>query len=87
MDDCDIKIQAASQLRKFVGTEQELSCRTALSELLGSAEPNVRATAAVTLGDFASLESSTLTRLQELADTDADPNVREAAQSTLTRQQ
>ena len=87
VDDCDIKIQAASQLRKFVGTEQELSCRTALSELLGSAEPNVRATAAVTLGDFASLESSTLTRLQELADTDADPNVREAAQSTLTRQQ
>lgn len=82
----EIQIQAASQLRNFVGTAQELSCRTALNELLGSAEPNVRATAAVTLGDFASLESSTLTRLQELADADADPNVREAAQSALTRQ-
>ena len=82
----EIQIQAASQLRNFVGTEQELSCLTALNELLGSAEPNVRATAAVTLGDFASLESSTMTRLQELADADADPNVREAAQSALARQ-
>ncbi|MBC7965113.1 MAG: HEAT repeat domain-containing protein [Fuerstia sp.] len=82
----DIQIQAASQLRNFVGTEQESSCRTALNELLGSAEANVRATAAATLGDFASLEDSTLTRLQELADTDADPNVREAAQSALSRQ-
>ena len=85
-DDSEIKIQAASQLRNFVGTEQELRCRTALSELLGSAEPNVRAIAAVTLGDFASLESSTLTRLQELADADADPNVRATAHSALTRQ-
>ncbi len=84
--DSEIQIQAASQLRNFVGTEQESSCRTALNELLGSAESNVRATAAVTLGDFASLESSTLTRLQELADADADPNVREAAQSALSRQ-
>ena len=82
----EIQIQAASQLTNFVGTEQELSCRTALIELLGSADPNVRATAAVTLGDFASLESSTITRLQELSDADADPIVREAAQSALTRQ-
>ena len=82
----EIQIQAASQLGNFVGTEQELLCLAALNELLGSAEPNVRATAAVTLGNFASLESSTITRLQELADADADPNVREAAQSALTRQ-
>ena len=82
----EIQVQAASQLRNFVGTEQESSCRTALNELLESAEPNVRATAAVTLGDFASLESSTMTRLQELADADTDPNVREAAQSALSRQ-
>ena len=82
----EIQIQAASQLRNFVGTGQELSCLMTLKELLESADPNVRATAAVTLGDFASLESSTITRLQELADADADPNVREAAQSALTRQ-
>lgn len=82
----EIQIQAAAQLRNFAGTEQELLCLAALEELLRSAESNVRATAAVTLGDFASLESSTITRLQELADADADPNVREAAQSALTRQ-
>ena len=83
--DSEIQIQAASQLRNFAGTEQDLICLAALKELLGSADSSVRATAAVTLGDFASLESSTITRLQELADADADPNVREAAQSTLTR--
>ncbi len=82
----EIQIQAASQLRNFVGTEPELSCLTALNELLGSAEPQVRAIAAATLGDFPSLESSIITRLQELADADTDPNVREAAHSALTRQ-
>ena len=82
----EIQIQAASQLRNFVGTDQELSCMTTLKQLLESADPNVRATAAVTLGDFASLESSTISRLHELAEVDADPNVREAAQSALTRQ-
>ena len=82
----EIQIQAASQLRNFVGTQQESLCLAALIELLGSAVPNVRAIAAVTLGDFTSLESRTITQLQELADADADPNVREAAQATLTRQ-
>jgi HEAT repeat protein len=55
--------------------------------LLGHAEPTVRATAALTLGDFTSLNSSTIARLQELVNKDASPNVREAAESALSRQQ
>jgi tetratricopeptide (TPR) repeat protein len=85
--DCDAQIQAASQLRNFAGTESETQCTAVLSALLGHAEPTVRATAALTLGDFTSLNSSTIARLQELVNKDASPNVREAAESALSRQQ
>jgi hypothetical protein len=82
----ETQIQAASQLRSFVGTEHEASCLTALNELLGSEEPNVRATAALTLGDFNSMSGSTRTCLHDLAGSDPVEAVRNAARTTLTRQ-
>ncbi len=82
----EIQIQAASQLRSFVGTEFETTCLTALNELLDSEKPNVRATAALTLGDFTSMSESTKIRLYDMAGADPSEAVRSAASSTLTRQ-
>ncbi|MDA1231773.1 MAG: HEAT repeat domain-containing protein, partial [Planctomycetota bacterium] len=81
----DARIQAASQLRHFVGTEFESSCLTVLNDMLDSAEPNIRASAAITLGDFASMNDETIQQLRELARADTNPGVREAAESTLNR--
>lgn len=85
--DQDTQIQATSQLRNFAGTESEPQCTAILSGLLNNSVPEVRATAALTLGDFEELSNSTTSRLQELATTDASSNVREAAESALSRQQ
>jgi len=84
--DHETQIQATSQLRNFAGTEFEPQCTAVLSGLLADAEPSVRATAALTLGDFTSLSTSTTSRLEELATKDASSNVREAAESALSRQ-
>ena len=83
----DIQIQAMSQLRNFAGTEFEPQCTSVLSGLLRNPAPNVRATAALTLGDFSSLSESMTSSLRDLVSKDPDPNVREAAESTLSRQQ
>lgn len=85
--DHETLIQAASQLRNFAGTEFDRQCTDILSDLLAHAEPSVRATAALTLGDFTALNSTTIARLQELAGNEASSNVREAAESALNRQQ
>ncbi len=83
----DIQIQAMSQLRNFAGTEFEPQCTSVLSGLLRNPAPNVRATAALTLGDFSSLSESMTSSLRDLVSKDPDPNVREAAESTFSRQQ
>lgn len=85
--DQETQIQATSQLRNFADTEFEPQCKAILSGFLANAEPSIRATAALTLGDFTSLNTTTTARLQELATKDASSNVREAAGSTLSRQQ
>ena len=86
-NDHETQIQATSQLRNFAGSEFEPQCKTVLGDLLENAGPSVRATAALTLGDFTSLNAATTARLHELATQDASSNVREAAESTLSRQQ
>ena len=85
--DHETQIQATSQLRNFAGTEFEPQCTSVLGGLLENAEPAVRATAAMTLGDFTSLNNTTNARLEELATKDASSNVREAAESALNRRQ
>ena len=83
----ETQLQAASQLRNFAGTEFESSCLEALHQLLLSVDPNVRATAALTLGDFASLDENSTSRLRSLVKNDLSLNVREAAESALNRQE
>ena len=83
----DTQIQATSQLRNFAGTEFEPQCMAILSDLLTNPEPAVRATAALTLGNFTVLDSTTTTRLQELAADCPNSDVREAAESALSCQQ
>ncbi len=85
--DQETQIQATSQLRNFAGTEFGPQCTAVLSGLLADAEPSVRATAALTLGDFTALNTTATARLEELAANDSSSNVREAAESTLSRQQ
>jgi len=80
----ETKIQSASQLKYFVGTEHESTCVTTLNELLHSEESAVRATAALAIGDFNLASDSTITRLREMADSDSSEAVRDAANSTLT---
>ncbi len=85
--DHETQIQATSQLRNFAGTEFEPQCTAVLGGLLENAEPAVRAAAALTFGDFKSLNNATNARLEELAAKDSSSNVREAAESALNRRQ
>lgn len=81
----EVQIQATAQLRNFAGTDHESMCLTTLTELLNNEEPGVRATAALTMGEFESLDDSLLRVLQDLAKADADVAVRDAAASALKR--
>ncbi|MCA9013396.1 MAG: HEAT repeat domain-containing protein [Planctomycetaceae bacterium] len=81
----EIQIQATAQLRNFAGTDYESLCLATLMELLASEEPGVRATAALTLGEFKSLDDSAMRVLQDLANADPEVAVRDAATSALKR--
>jgi tetratricopeptide (TPR) repeat protein len=81
----DLRIQACSDMRHFAGSQWEDNCITVLQDTLESDLPKLRAGAAVTLGDFPRLHSSTVERLQELSRSDSSLAVREAATTALMR--
>lgn len=81
----EVRVQACSDLRYFAGTPAESKCITALTSLLDSPDDSLRTIGAVTLGDFASLDSSTTEKLKELSSTDKSESVRDAATSAVSR--
>ena len=86
MSDASVQIQGATTLRHFAGTECREECVKYLSALLESSDPEVRAAALLTLGDFSPLPAETVKRLEELSKDDASEAVRESAAATLARQ-
>jgi hypothetical protein len=86
MSDASVQIQGATTLRHFAGTECREECVKFLSTLLDSTDPEVRAAALLTLGDFGPLPAETLERLEKLSKDDASEAVRESAAASLARQ-
>ena len=83
--DDDTRIQAVAELRHFGGTESHDECVTALRQLLTTDSHNVRAIAAVTLGDFPHIDPETCNQLRALATDDESPEVRDAASAAVGR--
>lgn len=81
----DVQAQAASGLRCFTGTEAHKDCTAALVTELSNENADVRAIAALTLGDFPVLDQVAREALEKLAASDPDADVREAAQAAMTR--
>jgi len=81
----ELRVQACSEMRHFAGSQSEDNCVYVLIDALESESPELRAGAAVTLGDFSSLPDSALQRLQGLSRSDSDASVREAATSAIAR--
>lgn len=79
------QVQAITGLRYFSETGSQSICVQTLRELLTCDSQDVRAAAAVTLGDFASNDDITLAALTELAAEDNDPGVRRAALAAISR--
>ena len=81
----DIRIQACSALRHFSSTESQSLCVKTLETSLESDSPDLRAAAAVTLGDFEQLSPTTVTRLVSIARSDSSEEAREAAKAATAR--
>jgi tetratricopeptide (TPR) repeat protein len=81
----ELQIQVCSSIHHFVGTSSETKCASALESALTSESPELRASAAVALGDFPSLPESTKIQLKKMANSDSAAAVREAAQSSVDR--
>jgi tetratricopeptide (TPR) repeat protein len=81
----ELPIQVCSSLHHFVGTSSESKCASALESALTSESPELRASAAVALGDFPDLNESTKAQLKKMANSDSVIPVRDAAQSSLDR--
>lgn len=81
----DIRVQACSGLRHFAGSESQLACLKALESSLESDSPDLRAAAAVTLGDFEQLSPTVVTRLISIARSDSNSGAREAARAATAR--
>ncbi len=81
----DVQAQAASSLRCFTGTAAHKDCTAALITELSNENADVRAIAALTLGDFPVLDLAARQALEKLASTDPDADVREAAQAAIAR--
>jgi tetratricopeptide (TPR) repeat protein len=81
----ELQIQVCSSMHHFVGTSSESKCASALESALTSEIPELRAGAAVALGDFPNLSESARAQLKKMASSDPAPAVREAAQSSVDR--
>ncbi len=80
----DVRVQACSDLRYFSGTPSDAKCVAALSGALDSPDQSLRAIAAVTLGDFHQLDSTTTEKLRKLS-SDSSSEVRDAAATAVVR--
>ncbi len=81
----ELRIQVCSDMRHFAGSQWEDNCISVLQDTLESDLSELRAGAAVTLGDFPSLPGSTVDRLRGLSRNDSSSAVREAAMTALVR--
>ncbi|MFO0999261.1 MAG: hypothetical protein U0936_02910 [Planctomycetaceae bacterium] len=72
-------------MHHFVAGESESACSAALESALKSNSAEVRASAAVALGDFSNVSESAKVQLRKMADTDAAPAVRDAATACIDR--
>lgn len=81
----ELQIQVCSSMHHFVGSTAEPKCAAALESALKSESPELRASAAVALGDFPNLPESARAQLKKMAQTDSEISVREAAESTVDR--
>jgi tetratricopeptide (TPR) repeat protein len=81
----ELQIQVCSSMRHFVGTGAESKCASALESALQSESPEVRASAAVALGDFPNLTESAKAQLKKMATSESAAPVREAAETAVGR--
>ncbi|HCP12122.1 MAG TPA: hypothetical protein DIT89_07285 [Planctomycetaceae bacterium] len=79
------QVQAITMLRYFTAMDGRESCLSALETCLTSTDSEVRAAAALALGDFTPLPETQLAKLKELAEKDASQDVRDAAAASLKR--
>ena len=81
----EIRIQACSNLHHFVGSDCETMCIASLQNQLKNDEQDMRASAAVALGDFNNLQPELVAQLNQLSESDASIEVQDAAKSALSR--
>ena len=81
----DLQVQVCASMHHFVGSQSESACAAALESALTSDSPDVRAGAAVALGDFPSLSESAKNQLKKMAASDPAEAVREAASASADR--
>lgn len=81
----ELQVQVCSSMHHFVGGESESACAEALESALNSESPELRASAAVALGDFSNLPQSAKSKLREMAEKDSVEAVRDSAQSSIDR--
>jgi endonuclease/exonuclease/phosphatase family metal-dependent hydrolase len=81
----ELRVQVCSSMHHFVGSESESACVEALASAFSSESPELRASAAVALGDFSNLPQSAKSKLSEMAEKDSVEAVRDSAQSSVDR--
>lgn len=80
-----LRLQACSILHYFAGTASAEACVTTLEKTLDDNLPELRASAAITLGDFTDLSRGTVARLDAIGRNDEAAEVREAALLAFSR--
>ncbi len=81
----ELQAQVCASMHHFVGSQSESACAAALESALTSESPNLRAGAAVALGDFPNLSESAKNQLKKMAASDSEEAVREAASASADR--
>jgi hypothetical protein len=79
------QVEAITMLRYFTAMDSRAMCLQALESCLLSGNEDVRASAALSLGDFCPLSDSQTAKLRELSEKDSSQDVRDAASATLKR--
>jgi len=81
----DLQVQVCSSMHHFVGGESESACAEALEAALADESSDLRASAALALGDFPGLKESAKAQLKKISASDAVQSVREAAEASIAR--
>ncbi len=81
----ELKVQVCSSMHHFAASESESDCVAALESALTSDSAELRAGAAVALGDFPNVPESAKAQLKKMTVSDTVPAVREAAESSVDR--